>query len=157
MARGTAYCHCKTCGKNFIKYAYNLSNRRRAEEWEAWAQENIVQCVDCWKAEKEAERAAFAQKANAELAEITEGSEKQIAWAKKIRVNAKRGIDTLSDKENISDAAKSFFAWLLNGHTDARWWIDHREDLNDISILSFREGLFLGDLLIKYAAEEKRS
>lgn len=56
MAKATATCTCATCGTTFVrtKICYN---RREADEWEAWAAENITECPACYAASRRAEEA----------------------------------------------------------------------------------------------------
>lgn len=47
MARAIATCKCNTCGKEFEKIAYKY-NSKQASEWEKWAEENIIECPQCY-------------------------------------------------------------------------------------------------------------
>lgn len=86
-------------------------------------------CPDCYKAEKQKETEEFAVKC--ELPEL-KGSEKQVAWANKIR---KEKIEEFEkEKPAIRKGAGDDFADFLNDfttnyykNTSASWWIDHRE------------------------------
>lgn len=49
MAKAEAHCICENCGAEFIKYKRNCFNRREADEWEKWAEENITLCPECYK------------------------------------------------------------------------------------------------------------
>lgn len=89
MSKATANCTCKTCGKNFIHTAIKY-NSREAAAYEAWAVEHITECPECYKARKDAE----AQKATADCADLV-GTEKQIAWATKIRASVIREYDAM--------------------------------------------------------------
>lgn len=105
-------------------------------------------CPECYKKhleeEKERkEREAAEKAAEMELPELS-GTEKQVAWANTIRMkkvdalNAgieriskmleERGLEKIPGEEvgikEISDATDYF----VHTHTDARWWIEHRED-----------------------------
>ena len=59
MAKITATCTCKACGKTF-DMANTLRNSRMAEEWRDWASNGgINRCRDCYnieRAQKEIER-----------------------------------------------------------------------------------------------------
>jgi hypothetical protein len=86
-------------------------------------------CPDCYKVEKQKETEEFAVKC--ELPEL-KGSEKQVAWANKIR---KEKIEEFEkEKPAIRKGAGDDFAEFLNEFADkyyknnsASWWIDHRE------------------------------
>ena len=51
MAKAKAICKCEKCGKTFEKEKI-CANRREAESWEAWAEENCTVCPECYAAEK---------------------------------------------------------------------------------------------------------
>lgn len=56
MARAIAMCKCASCGKEFEKIAYK-NNRTQASEWKKWAEENIVECPQCYGKRMRAEEA----------------------------------------------------------------------------------------------------
>lgn len=79
MARAKITLTCCDCGENFehIKFC---NNRRDADSYEAWAKENVTQCPTCYR------KAQLAKKLEGlDLPEITGGTEKQIAYARKLR------------------------------------------------------------------------
>ena len=56
MAKATAICTCKECGKEFTKEA-TKRNRKEADSWEEWAEANFDLCPQCWgKQQREKER-----------------------------------------------------------------------------------------------------
>lgn len=82
MARAKITLTCHDCGNQFehIKFC---NNRKDADSYEAWASENVTQCPTCYRA------AQLARKLEGlNLPEITGKSDKQIAYAKKLRDNA---------------------------------------------------------------------
>lgn len=91
-------------------------------------------CPDCWKAEcaKRNEEAAAKNK-DAALPALT-GSEKQIAWAESIRAKL---------------VGKPDFVFALQ-KTSAKWWIDHRDELDDESDAAvFRKTMEYANALLK--------
>ena len=46
MAKAIAKCTCETCGAIFEKVA-TKNNRTEADNWVAWAEENITECPSC--------------------------------------------------------------------------------------------------------------
>ena len=54
MAKATAICICKTCGKEFEK-STTKHNRSEADNWEAWAVLHYDECPQCYGARKRAE------------------------------------------------------------------------------------------------------
>lgn len=122
MTRGFVTCTCRQCGNKFDKIKY-CANRRDADSWESWAKSNITLCYECHKKEQ-----------NKKLAEkrdglaVLSGSEKQIAWAERIRDQFVAGIDkAIAETDNeylpllqkVIDYTKSI--------SSAAWWIDHRD------------------------------
>ncbi len=99
MAKASVKIVCKTCGCEF-RHEKVCTNRAAADSYEAWAQENITICPKCWAETKQEEegqkRDAVAAELN--LPQITEGSEKQIAWAEKIRA------EYIADKKTSAQA-----------------------------------------------------
>ena len=56
MARAIATCKCASCGKEFKKIAYK-NNSAQAYEWKKWAEENIIECPQCYSKRMRAEDA----------------------------------------------------------------------------------------------------
>lgn len=164
MARAIAMCRCEKCGKEFQKINY-LQNRKSADEWQKWAEANITFCEDCYKEEREAERKAADEKAAKENAELglpaLVGSEKQIAWAEKIRrdfvVEAEKQAEENEEmfaktREEIGEQAEEQIESMRNifddfcaehlRETSAKAWIEKRDDVE-----------FFLSALNKYAAK----
>ena len=150
MARAIAMCKCEKCGKEFQKIQY-LENRKRADEWQKWAEANITICEECYKEEREAERKVANEEAAKENAELglpaLIGSEKQIAWAEKIRneyvkvataIAAKmeeayqeakaRGWEQAEEVKEKLDRVYSAFRKAFFAEESAKAWIDARSD-----------------------------
>ena len=127
MAQAKAICKCERCGQSFTKIATKY-NRREADEWVAWAEKNYTVCTDCYKAEKQAEEAAKAEKMTAEITsrfELPEliGSEKQVRWASDIRIKMVGDLLGHTSGNKADEIIGSFLART----TQATWWIDHRD------------------------------
>lgn len=123
MAKATVECKCKTCGKIFTKWTYKNS-RREADEWEAWAAENIDECPECYNARIKAEKLAEADEmiGDVELVNLT-GSEKQIKWANDIR------SQKLAEVLKVYGTSKEFLDVLyplVNKKSESKFWIDNR-------------------------------
>lgn len=124
MAKASVEIICEECGKEFT-HEHICRNRNEADSYEEWARENITTCPACWyKAKRAAEekRAEEATK-DVELSELT-GSEKQVAWAEKIRRAAIATV--LESGRTITEQVYA----VINSITDARWWIDNRFDID---------------------------
>jgi len=130
-----------SCGHSDTIQLYGKTKDR---EWKI-ANEESKLCPDCWKKQRDEERA----KANAEAAEANkaaglpelEGTEKQISWAETIRksmiehmeeyyISQITGEAKAEHPEEYKRIMQSFEA--MKRHTDASWWIDNR--LNDDKI-----------------------
>lgn len=87
MAKAIAYCTCEKCGETFTRENV-LQNRSDANRWAEWAEANITLCPKCWgKAQREQERGCYeALKGELRLPEITGKSDKQVAFARDLRV-----------------------------------------------------------------------
>ena len=138
MAKATAVCTCAKCGATFEVTAAKY-NRRKADSWKAWAESNYDECPDCYKIRKQQEReaanTAAAEKAKgAGLPDLT-GSEKQIAWATKIRQDF---IDEYFPLDQLTEEGRGILMIWLGEHPDSRFWIDNRE-LTGTLYMKFRK------------------
>lgn len=101
MAQATAHCVCEKCGKAFIKVK-TCSNRREANEFEEWAEQNITLCPECYqkqlKEEKEKKMEECLEKNAFSLTTINGVSEKQIQYADTLR---KRHIANNIDRVDL--------------------------------------------------------
>ena len=86
MARAIAECKCNKCGAKFEKVQFR-PNRKMADEWKAWAEENCTTCPDCWAKVKQEKDAAEAEALieGLHLPEIVGKSEKQVKYASDLR------------------------------------------------------------------------
>lgn len=129
MAKGTATCTCKYCGKTF-EVSKVCGNRKAADEFVAYAEANFDECPECRAAriEKEREEANRKSAENAAAAGYPEltGTQKQVAWANTIRDKFLSGEFA---EEKFSAEGKLFRAWMIKTQTNAADWIDHRNDL----------------------------
>jgi hypothetical protein len=134
MARVKIILVCEECGQEFT-HIHNCYNRDAADSYEEWAKENITVCPECYKkAQRSKERVqedATAENVDSwiksegfELSDLA-GTEKQVAWAKKIRLN---GINCLYEIRNKFPKDKWADVWKhLNKYNTAKYWIDNRE------------------------------
>ena len=146
MTKARAKYRCKTCGREFEATAIK-ANRRDADSWEEWAAEHIRECQDCRQERIEAERQAESEKAAADARgkgypSLT-GTEKQIAWAERIRAEFVREWDGFiqATKDQHKDAntnkAEAFKAWMLSKDR-AAFWIDNRLELDTSPAMIWR-------------------
>lgn len=133
MAIASVTITCTCCGKEF-EHRHQCYNRRDADQYEAWASRNITLCPECQKAQYEEQK-------NAERAKACEpytlpaltGTERQIAWAEKLRASWIAEVEDYitrygkDDSERIS-AIRRAVSTLLSEHTDSRYWIDTRDE-----------------------------
>lgn len=139
MAKATATCTCKTCGKSFEVSAVK-QNRREADRWAEWAEKTYDECSECYKERLAREREEANKKAAEVSAErkwpVLQGSEKQIAWANTIRLDyVSRLEEVLAGCAEGGEEAKAFATmrdFILETYTDARFWIDGRDNYNRI-------------------------
>lgn len=149
MAKATAHCTCRKCGEEFEKIMY-AGKCRDAESKARWAEGYFDLCPDCEKIEEQEKLEA--KEKELELPDLT-GSEKQIAWARKIRIEKIREVaDYLENEHNtlkrITEAIEAGDERytsdkldevieevdildrcyeLLIGQTESRFWIDNRD------------------------------
>ena len=71
MAKITATCTCKTCGRTF-EVTNTLRNTRMAEEWRDWASNGgLNKCKDCYNREQEEKEIERAEKNGKEIKEMS--------------------------------------------------------------------------------------
>ena len=140
MAKAKIEMTCATCGATYTaeKHCYN---RREADSWEAWMANQEGCCPACYRnaaaerraAERDAENAAAAKRtAKLDLPALTDGTERQIAWATTIRQQAldsalvsAAGATSTQLNEQGRDMIRGLIAKMSLAAT---WWIDHRDD-----------------------------
>lgn len=129
----------RACGH--IEYVA-LFGKHKDREWRLENIESQKLCRECWQAELERRRQDETAKAAAEaresgLPELV-GTEKQVAWAERIRMtilakldelatNAARKRDELQERFGISLEEFDAAVRAIQGKTSASWWIEHRD------------------------------
>jgi hypothetical protein len=118
-----------------------LFGKMKDREWRLEKVEPSKLCSECWQKEVERKREEETKKAAEEakesgLPELT-GSEKQVAWAERIRIQLLSGLEELAARmaerpenmkkvgitlEQVDEAMKA-----IQQKTSASWWIDHRD------------------------------
>lgn len=119
---------CEGCGEMF-RHRKACQNRDAAADYEDWARENITLCPACYREgmeriQMEKDAAAIAEKGLI-LPEI-DGTEKQIAWANKIRLHAIAIVCAAMKPEAVGKLQ----TWVNHpAMLDARFWIDERDNM----------------------------
>lgn len=142
-----AYAHCATEGcTNTILFIER--NRKEADRKSAWAESQGFICSDCQDKQRQAENAIAAEQNAASGLPVLTGSDKQIAWAEKIRAEKLETICQVLAGEldrMMIDAYWGSAGWhqeplpvdhpqvdyaigLLKQQTSASWWIDRRDN-----------------------------
>lgn len=124
MAKATIEIRCAECGAIFT-HSKTCYNREQANSYEEWAKDNITICPECFKAQKAAEKLSkiLAWLGNEELPALT-GSEKQIAWTEKIRLEK---LDYLKTIIPSTEKNQKLLSEILSKATESRFWIDNRD------------------------------
>lgn len=156
MAIASVICTCTRCGNSF-EHRKTCYNRSDANDYESWAAENITLCPACWRAEQDAKRLAKRDQATANYALPTlTGSERQIAWADKIRGQFIVSIEQyLASGDKPAERIARFRAAVNNvlaDHPDCRWWIDTRDE--DFRISGVRRDAIRAAIAAVKAASE---
>ena len=114
-------------------YGGNKDREYRISQLGKWGM-----CKDCYKAAIEKETTELENKYN--LPELT-GSEKQVAWAKKIRANMYKKFEE-DFQGHFGDAdprLDNFKAWMKE-KTEAKWFIDHRDESTRELVKEWKQG-----------------
>lgn len=139
-----------SCGHAHTHQLYGKeAERQRKVAWFA-----TVDCPDCYRAAKQATAAQAAADSAARLADLPlaalTGSDKQVAWATKIRVAkidavraqlTKRLEATAPEGRAAAEATIDKILGGLAGQPAAAWWIDRREmSERDLTVLGGKLG-----------------
>ncbi|MEE7625400.1 hypothetical protein V3O24_04440 [Methylobacter sp. Wu8] len=162
MAKSHIYCATDGCSNRITLIGHN---RKEADRKAEWAQVQGFICEDCKQNQRDqAAVKAADQNAAIGLPALT-GSDKQIAWAEKLRAEK---LDTITKALSgdmprlhidaywgtsgwrqeaiaIDDANTSYAVELLKQQTRASWWIDQRES---------KIGFILRDLFVAHPPEQ---
>lgn len=123
-----------SCGHAIEKQLFGKhDDRRRYIEWAA-------KSGQCGKCKAKRENAQLAVSASAMNLPALSGSEKQIAWAGKIRLQMIETIRRVTDIDNLDPRSRSMFD-ELKGKTEARWWIDRRDVVSTDKIFALLRSL----------------
>lgn len=156
MAKSTAICTCRICGKAFEMKSGYKHNRREADNWAIWAVQYYDVCDECTNNNRNAEAIRLAIMAEELGLPPLTGSQDQIVWAESIRAQRIRqlkecwdeAIETIERnnvKENYPNLKaqwdkfeKAYHEILANNR--AIYWIETRRkdawDMIDDMILS---------------------
>lgn len=123
-----------SCGHEERVVLFGPSRERdRKIEW----MEREGVCAECWQRKLSADRASVsaeaAKAAEEEGLPKLQGSEKQIAWAEKIRADQLRVLNDSTERRltrDEEDKRELVFALVDRIHRieSAKWWIDNRSD-----------------------------
>ena len=130
MIERTALCFCDTCEKNY-EVTKEFATKQEADQWELMAMDRYHLCPKCYASRSSAvaERNNWAERKAEKLGlPKLEGSEKQIAWANTIRINAYNGFE--QNKDIYSECGIAFWKFVFeNSTTDAKTWIANRDNI----------------------------
>lgn len=132
MAKARVRMVCADCGAEYWAEK-TCCNRREADSWEAWMCDQEGCCPTCYAKRMAAQRQAKNDEAyttaQAEAAQLgwpeLTGSEKQVRWAISLRHDAMVAALERSPS-HIKQEYLPLVAKVLEGHTEAKWWIDNR-------------------------------
>ena len=143
MAKATAICECKVCGKKFV-VEHECCNRQEANRWEQRAANQYDTCDDCRARRRREEDAARREARGAKGILSLTGTVKQIAWAEEIRDRFENDIEREIEQrekrikklqdigENTDKATETLEKiratndYILANYTDSKWWIELR-------------------------------
>ena len=122
-----------TCGHSEVKQMFGPEKERASKR--AWLEKGV--CLDCQRA-KEAQ-VALQEAQTLHIVELT-GSEKQIAWALRLRsefiASFEKDLEGAQQKTDkgvqepngytVADGRAAFYR-VINRYTTAKWWIENRD------------------------------
>lgn len=99
----------------------NLNGRQNSQSYADWLAAGV--CKECYQAQKLADRKAY--NAAEGLPELT-GTERQVAWADKIRYELYREIKNILNVYYEDEGKEELLNWL-KGQAEAKFWIDNKD------------------------------
>ncbi len=136
MAKSRINCATPDCTHTITLHG---SNRREADRKAAWAEDEGFICQECRQRQHDEANAEAAEQNQAAGLPKLVGSDKQIAWAEKIRADKIKNLENVDQFDTLEFEA--FFgngfekdsphfanaAELLKQQNRASWWIDNRD------------------------------
>jgi hypothetical protein len=105
-----------TCGHKVEHLLFGpTKDRDRKLEWLA-----TQPCIDC---KKESDLRAAQDVADQNGLPKLTGSEKQVAWAEKLRAQVWQSLQELEKREAKPEESTDWIEWLFS-HAEAKWWIE---------------------------------
>ena len=114
MAQATAICVCKHCGNEFEVSTIKM-NRKLADSWEQWASTAYDCCYECEKKIRAEENARCAEEAKEMGLPALNGSQKQVAWAEKIRMDMMKDMERDLEKDNVKELILGVISVMVPG------------------------------------------
>ena len=111
-----------TCGHEAKHVLTVAEEKRNKVEW----LESVI-CPACYEKQRQAERAAEAERAKAATSHLPEltGSEKQVAWATTIRAKVLKVLPAATEKVAKPEELKQWIMELVQKETQAKFWINN--------------------------------
>jgi len=144
MAKSNIHCATGDCSNLITLFG---GNRKEADRKAQWAQDQGFICDDCQQKQRDQANAEAAEQNAALGLPALTGSDKQIAWAEKLRAEKLDIINQALSGEMqrmhidaywgssgwrqeviaVEDPSTSYAVELLKQQTSAAWWVDQRE------------------------------
>jgi hypothetical protein len=118
------YSVTRSCGHSEV---VELFGREKERQWRLQNVETQKLCRECYRAQLNAKNAEAAREAEEMGLPALTGTEKQVSWAEKIRLDAyNRFMKLAEESEEPPVRALEIMDHLLKTRSKASWWIDHR-------------------------------
>ena len=125
------YCPTFSCGHEAEVVLFGREKDRDRKL--RWYRENGL-CPECYRVKQTAEVALKSEG----LPPLT-GTDKQVHWAAKIRVDVisyvRNKVSSANNTEEQKDGVTQIFLELCQSRTEAKWWIDNRDEYNTMKLL----------------------
>lgn len=131
MAKATVEIICSECGNRF-KHSKVFGSRADADRYENWALEHIKVCPECANKHRIESEQAKAEQEKSEYGLVKlNGTEKQVAWADRIRAKFFEAL-----RKMIKPTAIEKVVSVINHYDSAAWWIEKRID-TEVNVKAF--------------------
>lgn len=154
---------CEDCKKEYSRETYTARDSKNTKEfWKERAGTEYGLCYDCYKKLKEEEKAKASAEAAAKAKEINlpelQGSEKQVAWAEKLRIEMLSFFERYAQERYVQARQETYDTFMEAAQKEnrAKWWIDNRFDFLSVSDFVVFMEKYLTEVSPKLQSEKEK-
>lgn len=154
---------CEDCKKEYSRETYTARDSKQTKKfWREKAGTEYGLCYDCYQEQKQQERAKASMEAAMKAKEMNlpelQGSEKQVAWAEKIRIEMLSFFERYAQERYVQKRQETIDLFLASVRKEnrAKWWIDNRFDFLPVSDFVVFMEKYLTEVSPKLQSEKEK-